>query len=252
MNKESPGVPVTFVRCDLTDLSSVKQATNEVLSKTDRLDVFYANAGIMASPAGQTKDGYEIQFGTNHMGHALMTKMLLPLLQRTAEQPDSDVRIINMSSVAYNQAPSSGIEFDTLKTPQEKLGGMIPGPTWSRYGQSKLANLLYARELAKRYPQIKSVSIHPGFIKTDLFSQTSFLMTQFFRVYAPMQGGWISVAEGPYNQTWAGTTPKQNLESGAYYVPVAKKGKLATAAAKDDRLAAKLWEWTQKELEQWS
>lgn len=201
VNKESPGVPLTFIRCDLADLSSVKQATNEFLSKTDRLDVFYANAGIMAFPPGQTKDGYEIQFGTNHMGHALMIKMLLPLLQRTAEEPNSDVRIINMSSVAYTNATSEGIAFDSLKTPQAKLGGMIPGPTWARYGQSKLANMLYARELAKHYPQIKTVAIHPGFIKTDLFSQTSFLMTQFFRVYVPAGEGWTPVAQGPYNST---------------------------------------------------
>lgn len=251
VNKESPGVPLTFIRCDLADLSSVKQATNELLSKTDRLDVFYANAGIMANPPGLTKDGYELQFGTNHMGHALMMKMLLPLLQRTAEQPNSDVRIINMSSIAYKQAPSSGIEFDTLKTPQEKLGGMIPGPKWSRYGQSKLANQLYAKELAKRYPQIKIVSVHPGFIKTDLFSGVSPLMQQFFRVSVPLQGGWTEVSEGPYNQTWAGTTSRANLEDGAYYVPIGKKGSLDTAASKDTKLAARLWDWTQKELEQW-
>lgn len=206
----------------------------------------------MAFPPGQTKDGYEIQFGTNHMGHALMIKMLLPLLQRTAEQPNSDVRIINMSSVAYTNAPKAGIEFDSLKTPQAKIGGMIPGPTWARYGESKLANMLYARELAKHYPQIKTVSVHPGFIKTDLFSQTSSLMTQFFRVYVPMNEGWTPVEKGPYNQTWAGTTPKENLENGTYYTPIATKGKLATAAAKDDKLASKLWDWTQKELEQWA
>lgn len=252
VNKENPGVPLTFVRCDLADLSSVKQATNELLSKTDRLDVFYANAGIMANPAGLTKDGYEIQFGTNHMGHALMIKLLLPLLQRTAEQPNSDVRIVNMSSVAYKQAPSSGIEFNSLKTTQEKLGGMIPGPKWARYGQSKLANQLYAKELAKRYPQIKTVSIHPGFIKTDLFDGVSPMMQQFFRVTVPLGEGWTDVSKGPYNQTWAGTTSRANLEDGAYYVPIAKKGKLETAASRDSALATRLWDWTQKELEQWS
>lgn len=252
INKESPGVPLTFIQCDLADMSSVKQATNELLSRTDRLDVFYANAGIMASPPGTTKDGYEIQFGTNHMGHALMIRLLLPLLQRTAEQPNSDVRIINMSSVAYKQAPSSGIDLSTVKSTQEKLGGAFPGPTWARYGQSKLANLLYARELAKRYPQIMTVSIHPGFIKSDLWASTSFGMTQFFRVFVPLTEGWTSIEEGPYNQTWAGTTTRENLESGTYYAPIGKKGKLETAASRDDALASKLWDWTQKELEQWS
>jgi NAD(P)-dependent dehydrogenase (short-subunit alcohol dehydrogenase family) len=141
--------------------------------------------------------------------------------------------------------------LSTLKTTQEKLGGMIPGPKWARYGQSKLANQLYAKELAKRYPQIKTVSIHPGFIKTDIFADVDFMMVQFFRILVPLTEGWTDVAQGPFNQTWAGTTSRANLEDGVYYAPIAKKGKLETAASRDTKLATKLWDWTQKELEQW-
>ena len=235
----NPDVSVTFIECDLADLSSVKKAAEQFLAQADRLDVFYANAGIMAFPPGTTKDGYEIQFGTNHMGHALLIKLLLPLLQRTAEQPGSDVRVVMSSSVAYKQAPKEGIAFDTIKSPQEKLGGLIPGGKWSRYGQSKLANLLYAKVLAKQYPNITSVAVHPGYIKTDLFANVSFATALPVRMMAA--GQWTSVEEGPYNQAWAGTTTKGNLENGGYFVPIAKKGALETAAAKDEKLADRLW-----------
>lgn len=230
------------------DLGSVKQSAESLLAQTDRLDVFYANAGVMALAPGTTKDGYETQFGVNHVGHAYLLKLILPLLLKTAKEPISDVRIINMSSIAYKQAPKEGIAFDSIKTGQEGLGSMIPGGRWARYGQSKLANMLYARELAKRYPSIKTVSIHPGYIKTDLFAGVPFATTLPLMVMVPMTEGWTPVEQGSYNQTWAGTTARSNLEDGAYYVPIAKKGKLETSQSRDDKLAARLWDWTENEL----
>ena len=242
----NPDVALTFIECDNADLSSVKKAAEQFLSQADRLDVLYANAGILGLPPGTTKDGYEIQFGTNYLGHALLIKLLLPLMQRTTEQPNSDVRIILSSSIAYKQAPKQGIAFETLKSGQDGLGGLIPGGKWSRYGQSKLANLLYAQALAKRYPNITSVSVHPGYIKTDIFANATFLDVLPVRIMAA--GKWTSVEEGPYNQVWAGTTKKEELENGAYYAPIAKKGTLETAAAKDAKLADTLWNWTENEL----
>lgn len=249
LGAKHPDVPVTFIQCDLADLTSVKRAAEEFLEKADRLDVLYANAGVMALPPGVTKDGYEIQFGTNHLGHALLIKLLLPLMLQTAEQPSSDVRIINLSSIAYKQAPREGIAFDSLKTPQADLGSMIPGGKWTRYGQSKLANMLYAKELAKRYSSIKTVSVHPGYIKTDLFTNVSFMTALPLKLAIPLAAGWTPVEEGPYNQTWAGTTARNNLKDGAYYVPIAKEGKFDTAHSQDSKLSERLWDWTQKELE---
>ena len=121
------------------------------------------NAGIMACPAGLTKDGYEIQLGTNHLGHALLTKLLLPVLERTAET-QKDVRIVNLSSSAYTWAPKAGL---VLKEATTEMKGYS---TWARYGQSKLANIYYTRELARRHPSIKSVAIHPGTVGTNLIS----------------------------------------------------------------------------------
>jgi NAD(P)-dependent dehydrogenase (short-subunit alcohol dehydrogenase family) len=110
--------------------------------------------------------------GTNHIGHALLTKLLLPTLLKTAEQPDSDVRVVNVSSVGHMMAP--GIIYD-----QDKLGTYN---TWRRYGQSKLANIYHARELQRRYPQITATSIHPGVIITDLYAsqqKTNILVKTF-------------------------------------------------------------------------
>jgi NAD(P)-dependent dehydrogenase (short-subunit alcohol dehydrogenase family) len=123
--------PVTFLSCDHTSLASIKECANAIKAQTDRLDILMCNAGVMALPAGTTKDGYEIQFGINHLSHALLVKQLLPTLLATADMPNSDVRIINMTSIAYQQAPPQGIDFKTLISSQEKLGKIIPGPKWS-------------------------------------------------------------------------------------------------------------------------
>lgn len=109
------------------------------------------NAGIMNQAAELSKDGYEIQFATNHMGHALLIKLLLPTLLKTvdSQQPgrQGDVRIVILSSAALATTPKTGVEFETVKTAQNHFSSMNGG--WIRYGQSKLANALYAAELAK-------------------------------------------------------------------------------------------------------
>lgn len=111
----------------------------------------------MAIAAGTTQDGYENQFGTNHVAHALLVKKLLPALQQTAKET-GDARIVFLTSLGFAIMPSGGIVFKDLKSPQSLL---ISGP-WLRYGQSKLANIVYASELAKRYPDVTTVAIHPG------------------------------------------------------------------------------------------
>lgn len=110
-----PNVPCSFVRADLASLASVKTAAADFLSKESRLDLFFANAGVMALPPGLTEDGYEVQFGTNHVGHAALVKLLLPTMEATAQR-GNDVRIIWNTSDGYKLA--SGIEFAGLKTPQ--------------------------------------------------------------------------------------------------------------------------------------
>lgn len=240
-----PNANLTFFKCDISSLASVQECARLLTSQTSRLDILMLNAGIMATPPSTSADGYEIQFATNQLGHSLLVKLLLPVLQSTSKLPGADVRVINMTSVAYKQAPSQGIDFATLKTDQANLG--LFGK-WARYGQSKLAQLLYTDELARRYPEITWVSVHPGYIFTGLFDGASFLTK--LPVLIMSIGSRTPVEKGHFAQCWAATAPK--VVSGGYYEPIGVEGKRATALARDRELAGRLWEWTQEELKGWN
>lgn len=195
----------------------------------------------MATPSAKTNEGYEAQFGTNHIGHALLTKLLLPTLINTAELPDSDVRIINVSSIAQSIAPPGGMIFNTEELC--KLNSL------RQYGQSKLANVLFTKGLAKRYPQITSVAVHPGLILTDLYvaaDKSNFVVKVAMKYIAPML--FQLPREGAYNQLWAATAPKHQVINGAYYLPV---GKISGGSSyvQDEDLEERLWDWTEEQFE---
>jgi NAD(P)-dependent dehydrogenase (short-subunit alcohol dehydrogenase family) len=253
VKKISPNVKVTFLKSDISSFASIKEMVAAFNSQSDRLDILMLNAGVMALDASVSADGYEIQFATNHLGHALLVKLLLPTLQATKRLPDvKDVRIVNLTSQAYQLAPSQGIDFATLKSPQPNLGGLMTlGGKWARYGQSKLAQLLYSQELARHYPDVTSVSVHPGYIKTGLFDAVSF--TTALPVLLVGMGRWVPVEQGFWTQCWAATTAKENLVNGEYYEPVGVMGKRTSKLAKDEGgvLGKKLWEWTDKALSAW-
>ncbi|KAM0540653.1 hypothetical protein ACHAPJ_013546 [Fusarium lateritium] len=239
-----PGAPITILKLDLTSVESVKEAAATFLSTATRLDILMLNAGIMATPPGLTKEGYEIQFGTNHVGHVLLTKLLLPLLVKTAAEPQTDVRVVVLSSHAHNVAPAGGIDFNSLKSEATHFN------TWTRYGQSKLANALFARSLARRYPQLRVSSLTPGNVDTNLAStwlDSSLLLRAAKLVFFPVLRVFVSTVEqGALNQLWASVS--DSVVSGEYYAPVGIHGK-ASQLATDDQLADRLWEWTEKELE---
>jgi NAD(P)-dependent dehydrogenase (short-subunit alcohol dehydrogenase family) len=245
--KLHPNVPCKFIRCDLASLSSIKTAAQTLLAQEERLDLFFANAGVMALPPGLTEDGYEVQFGTNHLGHAALVKLLLPVLRATAGQ-GHDVRVIWNTSLGYRGA--SGIDFAGLKTMQACLSPIYVMSDWFRYSQSKLANLLYARELAKRFPEIMSVAVHPGVAETGLVTGLGAFNRWF--VWATTLRIKVPIEECAWNQQWAAVAPRGEVEgevvSGEYYEPVGVKGDL-TKAGGDDKLAKELWEWTERELE---
>ena len=204
----------------------------------------------MAVPPSLTAEGFEVQFGTNYLGHAVILALLRPTMLRTAESSnESDVRLVIVSSVGHTMHPPGGIEFDKLKVADA-------GTKWQRYGQSKLADILLAKSMVKAYPNITSVSVHPGLVKTELGgrAEPSFLLNlmEAFR-WSPL---YQSAEKGAYNTLWAATTPKANLVNGRYYEPVgktpAKKKKSFSGVAEicsDEALADKLWTWTEKELE---
>jgi NAD(P)-dependent dehydrogenase (short-subunit alcohol dehydrogenase family) len=238
----TPNANLVFVECDLTSLVSVKAAAERILAESDRLDVLMCNAGIMATPPSVTTDGYEVQFGTNHLGHALLIKKLLPLLLRTNTRPETDVRVVILTSTGFIAHPTGGITFDTLKSPQDFGAG---GP-WVRYGQSKLANILYARELARRHPEITSLSIHPGVVKTNLVNGLG--GANKFMVKLTNPRGLLEPEEGAYNQIWGAFGDRTNIQNGQMYEPVGQLYKKLDKTSKDDDLAKRLWEWTDEAL----
>lgn len=242
LKKIVPDAAITYLPLDLTSLRSVKDAADIVNAGTTRLDILMNNAGIMAVPAALTQDGYEIQFGTNHVGHALLTKLLLPKLEATTKLAGADVRIINVSSAGHVIVPKGGIVFDQLRTDMKATS------TFTRYGQSKLANVLLTKELAERYPAIRSIVVHPGAVQTGL-TQGIVASWGWTKTLVNVMGPLVqkSTADGALNQLWAAAS--NDGKSGCYYDPVAKEVP-ASAYCRDKELAAKLWEWTEKELDQ--
>ncbi|KIX10293.1 uncharacterized protein Z518_01375 [Rhinocladiella mackenziei CBS 650.93] len=238
--QSSQEVDIEYLPLDLASLPSVRRAADQVIRRSDRLDILILNAGIMAVPPGKTASGQDIQMGTNLVGHFLLTKLLLPTLQKTAEESDSDVRVVSVSSEAWNLAPN----LDTILS-TEKLTATGP---WIRYGASKAANIMFAAELARRYPTLTSVAIHPGIVKTDLYipnTQANPLLKYGSMVFGPLI--FQTIESGALNQLWASTGAKrEDLVNGGYYTPVGKfrKNKWAT----DADAGKKLWEWTEKEL----
>lgn len=238
----SEKVDIEYLPLDLASLKSVRAAAQQFNERSPRLDILILNAGIMATPPGRSESGHDIQLGTNHIGHFLLTKLLLPTLQKTAAaEPGSDVRIISVSSEAHNMAPS----IDTI-TSTDKL--CATGP-WTRYGASKAANIMFAAELARRYPAFTSVSIHPGIIKTDLYlpNRESSAITRYgMALIGPLI--FQDVPKGAYNQLWAAAGVKRDqLKNGAYYTPVGKL-RSGNKFTKDVAGAKRLWEWTEGEL----
>ncbi|KAE9376228.1 NAD(P)-binding protein [Stipitochalara longipes BDJ] len=238
-----PGANITFLQLDLTSFASITEAVKVVNSSVKRLDILMNNAGIMMTPPSTTKDGYEIQFGTNHMGHALLTKLLLPKLLSTSKEPDADVRIITLSSIGHEWAPKGGLQLDNAHSEQKSISSR------ERYGQSKLANILYSNELARRYPAIRCISVHPGSVKTGLSRglKESYPLAASIITFAQWTGLFsLNVQQGTLNQLWAATSNK--AQSGKYYNPVGFEVP-GSKYARDSELGKKLWDFTQVELD---
>ncbi|MEU7480396.1 oxidoreductase [Lentzea sp. NPDC042327] len=220
---------------DLADLASVRAAAHRV----GTLDVLVNNAGIMAVPLGRTADGFERQFGTNHLGHAALTFLLLPVLR---QRPGA--RVVTVASIMH------------------KYGRMnFDDPNWEHrsyhaaaaYSQSKLANILFARELDRRCPDVASIGAHPGMTATELTNN----MASAHRSSVMRLGGRLShlfsqsVEMGALPQLYAATSP--DAHGGLYYGPGGFNGLRGhpaiagmTPAARDDLAASRLWDLTVK------
>ncbi|KAF2436937.1 oxidoreductase [Tothia fuscella] len=226
-------------------LSKLKASFPSLTSK--RLDAFIGNAGIMALASALTKDGYELQFGTNHVGHAALLRLLVPTMLRTGEkEPAGSVRILLLSSQGWALHPKGGILFDNLKTNCSDIGVPL-GSNWTCYGQSKLANLLYATELARQYPTVTTVSIHPGVVNTNLVNGLGFWNRALIRV-SQFGKGLLTPAHGAHNTLWAATVESSKIKSGTYVEPIGNSGAKLDEDAMSRELAKKLWDWTEAEL----
>ncbi|TVY74013.1 putative oxidoreductase [Fusarium oxysporum f. sp. cubense] len=243
IRQATPNVPpISFLQLDLSSFASIQSAVKKFRESSDRLDILINNAGIMATPEGLTEDGYEIQFGTNHLGVALFTKLLLHTMKQTAATKSSDVRVVFVSSSMEENAPKDSYQLDKVKSTMPHIS------TWARYSMSKLANLQYCEALARNHPDIKFISVHPGIVQTNL-SNT------FIGSYNPVAAAVIKLASklltvnvetGALNQLWAATS--HDAVSGEFYYPVGVKGK-GSNLSQNRSIRDQLWDWTEKEIE---
>ncbi|MCB9373548.1 MAG: SDR family NAD(P)-dependent oxidoreductase [Microthrixaceae bacterium] len=245
-----PGASLDTGVVDLGDLSSIRAFADGWLADHDAFDVLINNAGVMACPLGRTADGFETQFGTNHLGHFLLTALLAPALLR-GDAP----RVVTLSSAGHSR---SDVDLDDPNYERSEYG------EWEAYGRSKTANALFARELARRGgPQgLLSFSVHPGAIVTDLGRHlTEDLMNEMASFAAERsaqmeadggEGGglvWKSVEAGAATQTWAATAPELADHNGAYLADCGLGVLGANPGANgfmpwllDDDTAAALWD----------
>lgn len=154
------GAHVETIVCDLGSLASVRACGEEARGRFDTIDLLINNAGVMACPQGETADGFEMQFGTNHLGHFVLTRELMPLVEKAAAS-GSDARIINLSSRGHHM---DQVHFDDPNFENRDYH------KWLSYGQSKTANIQFAVGLQNRFGHkgITAIALHPGGIQTNL------------------------------------------------------------------------------------
>jgi NAD(P)-dependent dehydrogenase (short-subunit alcohol dehydrogenase family) len=184
---------------------------------------------------------------TNYLSHFYLTCLLLPtLLSSALSSPANTIRIVNISSDGHAKlAPKEGIDFTSPAFPNFETSS-----TWTRYGISKLAQVLHSKEIARCYGEqgIISVSLHPGTVKTNL-SNGPRGTTPWYKFIQPLvELGAPGPEKGAYNALWCAASPELKMEdNGGYFEPVGKKTG-ASACGKDGKMARKLWDWTERKL----
>jgi NAD(P)-dependent dehydrogenase (short-subunit alcohol dehydrogenase family) len=233
--RSQSGGDVELMLCDLADFSSIQRFCDEFKRKFDRLNILVNNAGVITLDRRETKDGLELQFGVNHMGHFLLTTSLLPLMKQS-----DGARIVVVASGAHKVGR---IHFDDL--------GMHKGYTVvAAYGRSKLCNVLFTKELARRLDGsgVTVNCLHPGAVGSNMGvdRDTGFGKT-VMRLLRPF---FLTPQEGAATAIYVATSPDCANVSGMYFV----KCKVAKTArrANDKQLAEKLWEVSEDIIEKWT
>jgi NAD(P)-dependent dehydrogenase (short-subunit alcohol dehydrogenase family) len=221
------GDDATYLHLDLGDLASVRECAETFLSRDEPLHALVNNAGL-AGQRGLTTSGFELAFGTNHVGHFLLTKLLLDKLKASAP-----TRIVNVSSVGHYQA--RGIDYEAVRKPTKSITGL------PEYAVSKLANVVHAQELARRLDGtgVTTYSLHPGAIASNVWRRVPWPLDALMKLFMK------SNEEGAQTTLYCATSPEVADASGKYYDDRAEKepSKVATP-----ELGAELWqkseEWT--------
>ncbi|KAI1376884.1 short-chain dehydrogenase [Hypoxylon crocopeplum] len=239
-----------FLHLDLSDLTTIKKSVETFLAKENRLHVLFNNAGVMIPPKGsKTPQGYELQLGTNNLGHFLFTKLLTPTLIETVKiSPEGSVRVIWVSSSAAEHLipVKGGIDMDNLDYKKDIFYAY-------KYGVSKAGNYYQATEYARRHRKdgIVSLSLNPGNLKTDLdrHCNTFEMLYRKATVYPPVNGA--------YTELFAGLSDEVTLErSGDWIVPWGRFSDIRTDLLQGSRpqseggtgIAQKFWEWTEEQV----
>lgn len=219
------------LECDLSHLDSIRTCAQEYKKQFGKLDLLINNAGLVTDKLQFTKDGFELQFGVNHLGHFLLTTELIELLLKSEE-----ARIINVSSGAHYRGK---INFDSFEGEigHDRYNGM------AAYSQSKLANVLFTKELAIRYPNIISHSLHPGVVGTSIAAKNdnSKLWKIVWKVFSPFM---LSPDKGARTSIYLATS-KEPLKINGRYFQKRKETKPAELAF-DIELAEKLWKVSER------
>lgn len=241
--KQETGNEAIFFKLDLGDLKAIKASAEEFLSKETQLHILVNNAGVMSPPIELvTADGYDLQFGTNVLGHYYFTKLLLPILTLTAKAtPEGKVRVVNVASCAHL---FGGLDFNTFKD----------GPARKRcsrgtlYNQSKFGNVVFALELAKRYEDkgIISTALNPGNINSDLprhvVAQIPSIVKQIL-----IKVLLYEVSQGALTPLYAATSPEAASLNGKYLVPWARV-RPPKQETQDPQLGKALWDWLEEQV----
>ena len=212
----------SFLHLDLGDLASVAAAAKSLLDSGARLDVLVNNAGI-AGPRGLTRDGFELTWGTNHLGPFLFTLLLLPLLRKSA-----GARVVNVASRAHYRA--KGIDWDALRRPTRSISG------FPEYAVSKLCNVLFTKELArgKAGPGVHSYALHPGVVASDIYRRVPWPFESLMKLFM------ISNEEGAKTSLHCAASPEVAADDGLYYDKCQPRN--PSKLAQDEGLAKTLWE----------
>ncbi|KAG8742091.1 hypothetical protein FRC10_002027 [Ceratobasidium sp. 414] len=267
LKTETGGKIAVFLELDLANLASVRRAAEEFKSDiglivsitlhASQMVDFYLR-GVMYPPVNhKTSDGYDLQFGTNVLGHYLFTTILLPTLIHTAKNSATSgghARVVNTSSAAIWHPPAGGIAWETLGSDEASQTACRSVGTIRLYGQSKLlfafkgnkqGNVLFSNELARRYAEqgIISISLHPGAIKSEL--QRHIWVPESIKEFF-MDLALYPASQGALTQLYAGTFSEVEHLNGKFLVPWAREmdpGPLANNA----QLAQKLWSWCEEQ-----